>query len=302
MGLVEFAHLRILRRQPYETETAEPIPVSRELDAGRDPIDPETLKEWNEGQWFSVEDHDQGTLRLQLVFKADAEQQLLFTNMAGIKVLQLTFSDFSYMLRQKQVTPLYSGASFSTCLAGAAGITSAETLEALVETDEEATAQEPLQPGAEPVAEELVKQYHENTERDRQAGESKEEELPAAEAENDNGEGITPERGFLADQVEAMRAEQGYVPETLEQPDRDIDLPMGAWLGFHDGEMPLMARLAVHDPEEDHFIFVNRKGIKMRQLTKRELLGLIDAGLVDILQASSNFREAVTEVRKKLDD
>ena len=76
---------------------------------------------------------------------------------------------------------------------------------------------------------------------------------------------------------------------------------MGTWLGFHDGETPLMARLAVHDPEEGYYIFVNRNGVKMRQVSSQELHQLIDRGLVDILETSSNFRDEVTEVRKKLD-
>ena len=76
---------------------------------------------------------------------------------------------------------------------------------------------------------------------------------------------------------------------------------MGAWLGFHDGETPLMARLAVHDPEEGYYIFVNRNGVKMRQVSSQELLSLIDSGMVDILETNSNFRDEVTEVRKNLD-
>lgn len=82
---------------------------------------------------------------------------------------------------------------------------------------------------------------------------------------------------------------------------RRINLQMGAWLGFHDGDTPLMARLAVYDLENDYYIFVNRKGVKMRQVSRLELLNLIDNGLVDILETNSNFRDEVTEVRKKLD-
>ena len=76
---------------------------------------------------------------------------------------------------------------------------------------------------------------------------------------------------------------------------------MGAWLVFHDGETPLMARLAVYDLENDHYIFVNRKGVKMRQVSRLELLHLIDNELVDILETNSSFRNEVTAVRKQLD-
>ena len=80
-----------------------------------------------------------------------------------------------------------------------------------------------------------------------------------------------------------------------------LNLPMGAWLGFHDGDTPLMAKLAVHDREQDQYIFVNREGIKMRQLSKPELLKLMDAGLVDILQTNSNFRDEVTQARNQFE-
>ena len=76
---------------------------------------------------------------------------------------------------------------------------------------------------------------------------------------------------------------------------------MGTWLGFHDGETPIMAKLAVHDPENDHYIFVNRQGLKLREVEKSELFKLINSGLVDILETSSNFREEVSLTRKDKD-
>jgi len=76
---------------------------------------------------------------------------------------------------------------------------------------------------------------------------------------------------------------------------------MGAWLGFHDGDTPLMAKLAVHDPDEDIYIFVNRKGIKMRQVSGPELKNLTERGMVEVLQTASSFPEQIEEVRKKLD-
>ena len=70
------------------------------------------------------------------------------------------------------------------------------------------------------------------------------------------------------------------VDRPLVQADGEIDLqlPMGTWLGFHDGDAPLMAKLAVHDPELNLYIFVNREGIKMRQLNQQELIALRAAG------------------------
>ena len=64
---------------------------------------------------------------------------------------------------------------------------------------------------------------------------------------------------------------------------------------------PTMARLAVFDPNEDCFIFVNRQGVKIRIVSRHEMLSLIDHDMVDILQVTSNFREVVTAARKNLE-
>jgi hypothetical protein len=152
-----------------------------------------------------------------------------------------------------------------------------------------------------------------------------------------------PDRGFLIEQAEEIKARGGYFVERAEEVkaranelteqttdhqadrtnrsvqtddgspkpdslsnqedlrDQPLNLPMGIWVGFHDGETPLMARLAVHDPDGDYYVFVNRKGVKMRQLNKQELLKLIEDDLVDILETHTNFRKKVTEVRKNRD-
>jgi hypothetical protein len=70
-------------------------------------------------------------------------------------------------------------------------------------------------------------------------------------------------------------------PELTVDPDA---IPIGTWLGFHDGEIPLLARLAVHDPTQDSYIFVNRDGVKLRELSGRELQRLFDDDIVDMLE------------------
>ena len=53
----------------------------------------------------------------------------------------------------------------------------------------------------------------------------------------------------------------------------------------------------MHDREQGNFIFVNREGIKLRQLSSEALASLIDLGQVDILETRSNFRDAVRRAR-----
>ncbi len=387
MGLVERAHLRILRRQPLELQRIEPIVVEGEHTNTGEKQNPNALKSWQEGQWFSV-DNDEGVVRVQLVLKVEQSQQLFFANLAGLKVLQLSFAQFNRLLEQNKVKPLYSGASFSLCLAYAVGIDSVEILDALVsalsqtepapspgyepqpepepepgagstlrsksklEPEPERDAPSKAETAEEP--EEPQHPAHDPRELKSDAADAKEHQDPGKQrsvGKKPGGSG-----GFLIEQAEEIKARGGYFTQqsadiktgadrpaaqeengdaaagylfeqalggdadlgalTEQTPDntgqvhhsgqwdtqeRQINLPMGAWLGFHDGETPLMARLAVHDPEEGYYIFVNRNGVKMRQVSSLELHKLIDRGLVEILETNSNFRDVVTEVRKNLD-
>lgn len=480
MGLVEFAHLRILRRQPLELVHIAPIVVEGEHASVDEGQSPGALRNWQEGQWFSVDSANDGIVRVQLVLKVEQSQQLLFTNLAGIKVLKLNFSEFQNLIAQDKVRALYSGASFSLCLAQAVGIDSVEILEALasalaqaqpepsakpesrpqpgsesstqskkesepalirgsgsastpkpppepepgtepeaiLETDLEAgfdldadldldleleleldsnlgsklelEPESPLDPGlqethapdnasAPQAVEEIQGQLDELLQSFDEADTTLHRDRPAQQEVPSEGQKPLADEGYLIEQAEQIKARGGYwkargeaqrteedieieeiiaqpadnytnekllsdhaegIPEdqenALDQPEvddasleflkaqvedseaeaeadplpgaaadtdaiRKVNLPMGAWLGFHDGETPLMARLAVYDLEEDQYIFVNRQGVKMRQVSRMELLSLIDNGLVDILETNSNFREEVAEVRKNLD-
>ena len=80
-----------------------------------------------------------------------------------------------------------------------------------------------------------------------------------------------------------------------------LQIPMGTWMGFHDRDPPLMAKVAVRDREKDSYIFTNREGIKLRELTVPQLIALIDRDMVDILERKTNFRETVSQMRSEQD-
>lgn len=367
MGLVEYAHLHILRGQPIDLQSIEPIVVESEhvTDGAAEHLN--ALKKWSHGQWFSV-DSGTGSQRVQLVLKTEPSQQLLFTNMAGIKALQLSYSEFSQLMAQRKVVALYSGASFSLCLAQAAGVDSVEILAALASAMGVSISEPAAEPEPEPELtpkQELEQLLSEHT--GKQKSEQVSEEMPEQEPEQPpeqedsqqqdivefepEEQNDTPEysleqkeeppasgkadKGFLSDQAEEIKAQEGHVvqqpagsdAESIDFPkltafeeesrkfisenvsegvspdqsvvhgdtdEREINLPMGVWIGFHDGETPMMARLAVHDPDDDNFIFVNRKGVKIRQVSRQEMLTLIDQGLLEILEAKSNLKKEVT--------
>jgi hypothetical protein len=60
----------------------------------------------------------------------------------------------------------------------------------------------------------------------------------------------------------------------------------------------MMAKVAVRDLEKDSYIFTNREGIKLRELTVAQLIALIDRDMVDILDRKTNFRDTVAQMRQ----
>ncbi len=94
---------------------------------------------------------------------------------------------------------------------------------------------------------------------------------------------------------EGVSEHQGH--STDSACNEDLDIPMGSWLGFHDRHTPMMAKLAVHDRERGAYIFVNREGIKLRELSRQELDDLVNSDLVELLEARTNFREALAALR-----
>jgi hypothetical protein len=68
------------------------------------------------GQWFCIDDEDKPEQRVQLSLNLERHQQLLFTNQAGLKVLQLDYPRFMELLTQRKIKRLRQHVSFSICL------------------------------------------------------------------------------------------------------------------------------------------------------------------------------------------
>lgn len=386
IGLVEYAHLRLRHGQNLGLTRIPPIPAAGSRRGGEAQED--NAAELHNGQWFLMQD-EEGELRAQLTLQLEEGNHLLFTNVVGLKALDLRRDEFLRRLREKRARPLPTEDSFSLSLAATAGIDSDDGLRALIDpslvpetaewdaaeaddtepdTDDLADAaivphpQPPAPPAMRPDAVAPPRQRQPADVAPRPApvaqpeAEEWEEELPslnrgpppsapqpdAVEVESleltmtdddDTGRQVPPiERppAPRAPTPSPPEAESGAAParagrahppsahaesaqgsDASSRPagtgrrraaDPEMDVPMGAWLGFHDGETPIMAKLAVYDPRRDNYIFVNRRGIALRELTRSELLALIDEGLVDILETRSYFRDEVQRARGQHND
>ena len=98
----------------------------------------------------------------------------------------------------------------------------------------------------------------------------------------------------------AMPAQAKPLNEPVLPDSGEPELPMGSWLGFHDVDPPLLAKLALHDKVRKLLIFVNRKGMELRRLEEEDYFNLIREGQVDIMEARNNFREQVERARARL--
>ncbi|MEH6591207.1 MAG: DUF1631 family protein [Halioglobus sp.] len=423
VGLIESAHMRLLRNQEIALEPAEFIFMEGMTDGRTSGDDLKRINAIEPGRWFSITRPDNTIVRAQLVLKLSQEQQCQFANKAGLKCLELGFEDFLKALDSGKATPLRSGYSFSACLAHAAGIRNLEDYSRLTGIEFETTTDEPAEETEQDDAlddgieasddmefdpEEVEKMYRENLEAERihrereqeqeqeqtpngntdpqykgeataEQGQTEQvqheptdqlqqeqelalelepelelelafdpepaqpEELPIepkqaeppAVDESVEGEAIET-LGFVEavvdpveqekidsylrkkqDRLERIREENALaaaaevlqtiqeVSDTgsnvLDADDVEIRIPMGTWMGFHDTEVPTMAKLAVHDKDQDSYIFVNREGIKMRALNKQSLIDLLDDELIDLLDPRTDFRDEITRIKIRKD-
>jgi len=333
LELLERYHAQILRKQPLELDQIAPIPLPGLQQYDSRPEN--TLDQIKEGHWFVLDTDNSQALRAMLVLRLEEKQQLMFTNHAGIKVLQTNFSEFARLMAAGKVTPLNTGASFSKCLARSAGIETQDDLDELTgvaaekarlrEEEQRKAEIEQARLAQEQAELERLEQERRQREleiRERQRREREEEEQLRREYEEavrQREQRAAQSRQQLQrehDEIRRLQAKWEDVarqhceqidkaqqarmrgPSVAEQSWTDassLDLPMGTWLGFRDSEEAIFTRLAVYNRQQNQYIFVDHCGTKMRQLSSRELMLLITRGLVDILESRSGFREQVAQ-------
>ena len=335
IALVESFHSKVLRQQAVDLERITPIPLNQERRA--DPYSGTAVAGIQEGQWFLLDIDGNPPVRAVLAARIETGQQLLFTNQAGVKVLQLGFAEFDRLMARDKARQIDSGASFSRSLARSAGIASQEDLDevtgvaaerarlleeqrqkaeqerARLEREEAERARiefERLQQEQERLDQLRRKQEEaERQQREREEAARRREEQTALEYQRHAKELLQLEE-LQQKWEEVARSyrdhdnSQQVQPTPLLQPDNeaapndsDLTLPSGTWLGFRDGDEAVLARLAVYDRERNHYTFVDRYGVKLRQLAGRELLLLFARGLTDILETRPTFRDEVRRVQ-----
>jgi hypothetical protein len=337
ISAIEIAHMEVLRQQPLALENISLIPSREPLAPQGSSEVQENVDKIDVGQWFLVTVAKKAPVRVQLALKIQSDQQLLFTNHMGTKAMQQGYAYFVALLKGGRAKPLDSGLSFSRSLAHAAEIRSAGDMTTLSGLIAEREAQENAARAKvdDQEAQLLLKEYNDAVKAQYERNEAEKYLKERAEDHHQTETKIEAEVELQADfdeleiEIEIDIDEQPNADEEQKtqqelkvELDRDyfnprstlntdtadvaslfdLDILMGTWMGFHDGDKPLMAKLAAHDKKRDTYIFVDREGIKMRDLNKLELVSLMDMGLVDMLETRSNFRDEIARLRKELEE
>ena len=225
------------------------------------------------GQWYRIQ-QPEGVRRLRLSGAFGHNTYLVFMDFAGARALRLGVDEFANLLRSGEATALDTRQTFSRALVEAAEIKS-EWLAG--QQAAQAQAREQASQAAEQDAAALASEREAAAQRlhdAEQRARGQAEALPASQSESGD---------------RTLSADQPFDTNTVLQ----LQIPIGTWLGFHDREPPIMARVAVRDLDKDSYIFTNREGIKLRELTVPQLVTLIERDMVDVLERKTSFRETL---------
>lgn len=332
LDAIEKDHRELLRAQQLHLELIAPIPQDSEAHATV-PAQA-ALDHVQEGQWFMLDTGSSSCLRVALSLRKEEEQQLLFVNQAGMKVLQKSFAEFTAMVARGKVAPLDSGASFSRSLACSAGIETLDDLEQFTGVAAQKARlreQQRVKSEQEHKRRELERAEQERAEQERQL--RKQAMLEQLRLEEQEAERLRRQRE-AAEQLRLEQAQQErlqleserqasaqlkehweYIccryrdqPENraLKEPqppdmtgDGGLHIPRCTWVGFHDDEQVELALLAAHRAEQDQYVFVDSYGRQLRKLSGRELLIAMTRGVADILASRSRFRDEVRQAREQ---
>lgn len=225
------------------------------------------------GQWYRIQ-QPEGVRRLRLSGAFGHNTYLVFMDFAGARALRLGVDEFANLLRSGEATALDTRQTFSRALVEAAEIKS-----------EWLAGQQAAQAQAREQASQLAEQDAAALASEREAAAQRLHD--AEQRARGRAEGLPASQSESGDRT--LSADQPFDTNTVLQ----LQIPIGTWLGFHDREPPIMARVAVRDLDKDSYIFTNREGIKLRELTVPQLVTLIERDMVDILERKTSFRETL---------
>lgn len=297
VGLIEYALLRNMRGEDLGLLQAEPI-VERGMPEGGAPSDDDLAGlGLTRGQWFALDTPD-GEARIRFAGGLAGNIYLLFMDFLGARALRKTYAEFRALIASGEARRLDVADTFCRAMVEA---TEQRQQSRSAERAREAEAQQAAEEAARREQEQLAAQLSgQNT----ASVQPEAQQPPPAQETPFHSEQAPRQDTASANTYNPVAAaeREDSVPSTEPPYESNtvvkLQIPMGTWMGFHDRDPPLMARVAVRDLDKDSYIFTNREGIKLRELTVAQLIALIDRDMVDILERKTNFRDTVNQMRR----
>jgi hypothetical protein len=279
LNRVENQHLKILRKQPLQYADFELIDSTGPLLNANTTVSNSLLSQatsYEVGQWFIFQQNGQQT-RAKLAVKLPQLQQLLFTNLAGVKTLQYSVEEFAYLLSAKKAVALKHQDPFRA--------TAEKMLRALAERLHQQQQQATL---------EVEKQQR------LQQQQAIEKKAAIEKALHEAREHIARQQAerFKAQQLENQQQQLDNQAKHEKQAlDKLNKLSIGAIVLFYDEdrEREPCKLVAIIQSNGEH-IFVNRLGIKQYSLSREQLSDRLLNSTAKILDQGSNFDNTLERV------
>ncbi len=308
VGLIEYALIRNMRGEDMDLVFAEPIKTSGLPESGP-PTDEDLAKaKIQPGYWYLIDTPD-GPQRIRLVNSLVSNIYLLFMDFSGARACRKSSAEFLTLLKSGEARCIEVADSFCRAMVEASDIQVSEQREFTRQSQDSGSPDAAAMPHPDQDDQRydgVLAAQQLDTEQPFDAGQpnnvqqsTEKKQSPEPHQTEQGGHTANAEQLQVVldpgrqDRLPAV--EIPYESHTVVK----LQIPVGTWLGFHDRDPPVMARVAVRDTEKDSYIFTNREGIKMRELTAAQLIGLIDRDMVDILERKTNFRDTVTALRQE---
>ncbi len=280
LSVIESAHICIATGTALEAVAHTPLPCDSELLKPYAALSQALLSQVHEattGEWFVFEAKDKSPQQIKLVLKLDDMQQLLFTNRSGMKVLQLDFEEFAYFLSAKIARPIPSAGELSTHIRNNLNGIVTHYL-AQQNSAAAATKKSKLRQAARRAS---VTDSGTKVDID-QPDKEKQEEFQSSST-------------FLPELREQEHAEQQVAKPLAVK--RIAALRPGAWVRIQAAkQQAVICRFAVKPDARDRYIFVDRTGQKLIELSTDQLTDLVVANECKLLDVNAELEDTLEKV------
>ncbi len=264
---INFAFFSILQQQSITCVQAPAIESSEDRLEDGITISRQALEQWKDiktGDWFEFQQEDQQTQRVKLIHQFVTEDTFLFSNSEGLKAFEKTRKAWIYCLASGMAKPIASHLSMEILLNKAAQ-----------------------------KSQNLLKKLKADTEEIRL---ERERQLRIAAAKAQQEADMLQNKEQLK-RKQALEQRASITPEQQQHGEELVSkLRTGDWVDYNDGEKTIRGKLAVHLLSSNKYIFTDRLGSKLLELSREQLIEQITLKTITIHGGGISFEDQLAKV------